>query len=124
MKVLLQTFLFFFFLSCRGQTGRIIPLPILTEVDSFKHDGRISTYRTDYFLIKGNSINKDSIRLYVENNLDSSFLTYNQYDMQFYRESENLNLEKIKKYNNKYKAVEGERPITIYSWFNGKLIVH
>jgi len=40
-------------------------------------------------------------------------LHYNQYDMMFYKESEDLNLEKLKKYTNKYKAAEDEKPTVI-----------
>jgi len=110
--------------SCKAQTVKIIPLPMLTEIDSIIHDGRVSTYRTDYFLVKANSVNNDSLRIFVDNHLDSDFLKYNQYDMKFYKESESLNLEAIKRFKQKYKAVEDETPIITYSWFDGKLIVH
>jgi len=63
MKALFKSAILIFLFSCRGQAAKIISLPMLTEVDTLDHDGRISTYRTDYFLIKGR-MNKDSIRLY------------------------------------------------------------
>jgi hypothetical protein len=112
-----------FMLSCKAQKGEIIPLPMMKEIDTLKHDGIVSTYRTDYYLVRGKS--KDIKRQtwsYISKNIDSSLLLFNQYDMKFYKESENLNLDIIANYNEKYKAFIDEKPVVIYSWFNGRVI--
>ena len=91
--------------ACKQTPFKIIPLPTATEVDSVKVNESMLTYRTDYCLVQGDSRNKsNSIWQYVFKNIDSTAMRYTQYDIRFYQESNSLNAEIIKKYDQKYKA--------------------
>ncbi len=125
MKSIEFLFLILSFSSCKSQAIKITPINALNEVDTLKHDGIVSTYRTDYFFIKANSRHiTDTIRIFVSKNLDSSLLKYSQYDMKFYKETDNLNIELLKQYDQKHKALEGEKPFITYTWFARKLVIH
>ena len=125
----MKRFLFPFLLvlsSCSLKPIEIIPLKELTEIDTLKHDGIMSTYKTDYFLVKNylTSDFNDAVNNFIDSHFDSSSLGFNQYDMKFYKESKSLNLDLIKKLSNKHKAVEDEKPIKTFSWFDRKLLSH
>jgi hypothetical protein len=113
-----------FFISCHSQNISIISLPLLTEIDTLKQNGRIVTYRSDYFMIEGSPsppIN-NAIANYVHKNFDSSHLQYDQYNMYFYKKSEFVNEETIRRLhpNSRYKALLNDKPVKQYVWYNGK----
>ena len=127
MKTLISIILIIIiFESCNSQTtNKILPVPLLAEVDTIRHGEIISTYRSDYFLIENCSENFINIAIekFVSKNLDSNFLKFNQYDMYFYEKTEKLSIEIIKSYPEglRYKAIQDEKLIKHYTWYNGKL---
>ena len=109
--------------ACKQTPFKIIPLPTATEVDSVKVNESMMTYRTDYCLVQGDSRNiSNSIWQYVSQNIDSTAMRYTRYDIRFYKESNSLNAEIIKKYDQKYKAFIDEKLIVTYTWYKGRMV--
>jgi hypothetical protein len=101
---------------------------MLTEVDTLKHDSNTSAYRSDYFMIedyRASNLRMD-INDYVIKNLDSNYLKFDQYTMYFYKESKVVNIDYINRFhkNSRYKAIEDEKPVLHYVWYNGKLHIY
>ena len=116
-------------LSCDSNPMKIIPLQMLNEVDTIIHNGDISVIsKIDYYLVENYNSEKSeaAISQFVASHLDSSCLNFDQYDMVFYEETQEMNVEFINKFpeNLKYKAAIDKLPIKTYTWFSGRLVIH
>jgi hypothetical protein len=116
-------------LSCNLNPMKIIPLQMLNEVDTINHNGDISvTSKIDYYLVENYNSEKseEAISQFVASHLDSNNLKFDQYDMVFYEESQEMNVDFINKLpeNLKYKAAIDKIPIKTYTWFSGRLVIH
>lgn len=118
----------FYFCNCKPQSLKIIPVNVLSEMDTIRHGQVWVASRIDYFIIEdysGNNI-RNFISDYIKKNIDSAFLRLDQYDAVFYAKSDKANIDYINSFpkNLRYKAIEDEKPLFTYTWFKGKLVVH
>lgn len=100
----------------------IVPLEVLNQIDTL--NGR--TYKFDFFLVNGYVDNKRSrmvIDSFVVKHKGDYPLKFDQYDMTFYKYSEETNVKNIianprviDRYSQQHDLIYG------YSWINGKLV--
>src|SRR3954468_13586592 len=94
-----------------SQNIKIVPLTMLTVIDSSKNNGVQSAYRVDYFMVDCTTVNIKKIRKAIDNYIksqpDSLRKNYFDYNMNFYKKSENVNMENILSFpaNLRYKSV-------------------
>lgn len=131
MKAILFLFsmtiaIFFSFISCNKKI-EIISVPSLTTLDTLRTTISCTVSRTDYFLVDSRTYNYKSVERQVgdyikKNNFDSVARNYDQYNMEFYKISIEINLNEIHNDRDyvRDKAMVYTRPISECSWFEGR----
>ncbi|MDB5132764.1 MAG: hypothetical protein JWR02_2513 [Mucilaginibacter sp.] len=131
MKYLTICFALFISLcSClnAGRKMSVISLRMMDTVVSYKDNGKtISSNKFEYFLIKDYRNNRES-QAYIDNfskkNKNPEFKKYTYYHMIFYKESDETNIESIRRYiqakGNFYQNLDDL--IYTYDWYNGKFL--
>jgi hypothetical protein len=113
-------------LSCNSKMElKIYPIPKSDKIDTFRNSDKLVLIKTRYFIISGTLSDRNRLLNFVDSfasrNYDDSVKKYPQYEMFFYKESDETNLRNIQENPRKLDDAYAQQHdlILIYSWLGG-----
>lgn len=116
------------FWSCSNAQKKliIVPLHSLENIDTSQFRGKMAISKMSFYLVQGyknNKVTERSIDDFVHRNKDSNWLNYSQYQVIFYKESNETNVKNIKAFPRVIVRYSQDHDwIYSYKWSDGQFL--